>query len=105
MDKLKDNPIIITAAMECMHQRSIEKELISIERTFKSLMVKLFTSKKEKQEEIPKFLQRGLIVTLDDTTNTGYFVYDVFKNKYKKWHMPLLYDNPAWPTIEKEAEK
>ena len=48
MDKLKDNPIIITAAMECMHQRSIEKELISIERTFKSLMVKLFTSKKEK---------------------------------------------------------
>ena len=49
--------------------------------------------------------ERCFIVTLDDTTNTGYFVYDVFKNKYKKWHMPLLYDNPAWPTIEKEAEK
>ena len=48
-------------------------------------------------------------MTLDDTTDTSYVVSDVFKINEKinanKWHMSLVYDNPSWPIIEREAEK
>ena len=54
-------------------------------------------------------LERGYIVTLDDTTDTSYVVSDVFKINEKinanKWHMSLVYDNLAWIIVEKESEK
>ena len=42
-------------------------------------MGRWFTFKKDKNEDKSKVLERGSIVALDDTTNTRYVIYDVFK--------------------------
>ena len=50
MDKIQDDPNIITSAMEHIYQGGREKVLISMERKFKSLTVRWFTSKKDKKD-------------------------------------------------------
>ena len=48
-------------------------------------------------------LERGSIVTLNDTTDTSYVLYYVLKIGVKKLHRSLEDDNPAWKLIDKEA--
>eukprot|EP00957_Ditylum_brightwellii_P105147 8015014-Ditylum_brightwellii.AAC.1 len=106
MQQLLENPQVLANAMKEMHLRTREKGSISGKQKFKLLRGRWYGAKREKLKEKEKTIERGSVVTFDDTEGVKCFVvYDVDKIDVRKWHISPKNDHPAWPINKKESKK
>jgi len=99
-----DNPGIIVVAMNTMHMGKREKGAISNEQKYKSLTGRWFGVKQEKLVEKVQVIERGSIVSFDESREMWFIVTALFRESGSKWYMAALGDDPSWPIDTSKAK-